>query len=323
MDANTSTLKAADWLDKWTRKSCERHTEIVEGQASFRPEGMIKSAFSEIDRWCDHLELAHPHEKAGPVVRRRLAEVKALAEKAGERVGTTPEGRIHAGDRFIDLSNAIADLVTLIRKTHQHIASGDGPSDSEAHASIEAENVFKKDGDTWRVKYGKRRASGLNDLKGMGYIRQLLSSGSSGRSLSLRELIAAVDGTVIKSEGEEADQCMDDEYLKNLRDEMTELDGEIQQARKNNDLAAQERAEQKQEELRGFLRRDTRPSASGTKIKRFKDDADKRADQIRNAVARARKSIGEHIPELAHHLESIKIGRSECKYTGSKTWETF
>jgi hypothetical protein len=195
----------------------------------------------------------------------------------------------------------------------------------------EAENVFKKAGDYWTVRYQGENIPPLKDLEGMSYIAELLAN--PHKEIEALELVRRVKNltgetpgasvgqhelgesdTAIKGKGispEDANKVMDKRYLRECCEKLAELKADLERAKKDRDLAEEDRIQKDIDKLQNALGSATGLGGLG---RQFSDDAGKARDSIRKSIERAKENIKCKHGALWQHLENtIKVGLT-CSY---------
>ncbi len=140
----------------------------------------------------------------------------------------------------------------------------------------------------------------IPNARGLEIIQRLLMA--QGKPVEVEVLDAGGD-SFPRSKGE-ADVVLDnkarEEYEKRCRD----LEGELAEARRNNDLAKQK---SQQEELRSLADELGRHTGLGGRHRRLGDETEKTRHRVGNAIKTALKKVQKDHPALRDHLwESIR-----------------
>jgi hypothetical protein len=199
--------------------------------------------------------------------------------------------------------------------------------------SMAEENIFRNEGDFWKIIYHGERVRPLKDTKGFRYLAILLQNPE--QSFHVLDLVRLVNGNdnPIKesysrmsrerlSEEElnlsnfgDAGQVIDGKALSEYKKKIKELEEDIDEAENNNDYARLEMLKQEKEFLEQQI-------LAATDLKGRIRKLDNGSDRARKAVSVSiRASIGKihkQHPELGQHLKnSIKTGFS-CSYLPDK-----
>lgn len=181
--------------------------------------------------------------------------------------------------------------------------------------------TFRLEGDTRTVEFDGRNAA-LRDLKGFRYLARLLAE--PDREFHVLDLVAVEAGSLPTSgghgvsadttvgRGDTGMPVLDDAARSAYRRRLLEVEEDIEEATRDNDLGRIELAERDREYLLAELRRDVglsgRYRATGSDTERARTSVTR---SLRYAIAR----LGEHHPSLAAHLEnSVRTG-GYCSYS--------
>ncbi|MFF8380593.1 hypothetical protein ACF07V_31165 [Streptomyces sp. NPDC015661] len=174
-------------------------------------------------------------------------------------------------------------------------------------------NAFVREADYWRVVFDGRRLT-VRDSKGMHHLARLLAA--PGREFHVLDLVAAdsddpaASGRLVRDTGD-VGPLLDDRAKQMYRRRLTEIEGDIEEARADNDFARKEQAELERSFLIDEL---SRAVGLGGHDRR----AGAASERARSAVTQAlRKAIG-HLrdasPPLGDHLDrTIRTG-TYCTY---------
>ncbi len=187
--------------------------------------------------------------------------------------------------------------------------------------SKEVENVFKKSGDFWQVAYQGSATKTIKNSKGMSYIHRLL--GKPDDSISAMELANKLFFVKLLNQGNGADyesvdtdlvkrqDLVDHDYLKQCKKRLSDIDDELAEAGKNNDLATQEGLKEEREEILNLLKTDTFGGISA----KFSDHREKARIAATNAITRALNNIKKHNQSLYKHLNNSILRGLDFIYT--------
>lgn len=170
-----------------------------------------------------------------------------------------------------------------------------------------AGNVFRRRGEYWELSFDGHLIN-LKDSVGLGYIARLLME--PNRDIPAVTLLAAragIDPLVSSgSSGGVLDGQAREEYGRRYR----ELQEELCEARKNNDLGQIEKLEGEMEQLTSEL-----ASATGLGGRsRQKADIEKVRKSVREAINRDIGRIGKQHESLENHLTAFIITGQTCRY---------
>ncbi len=195
---------------------------------------------------------------------------------------------------------------------------------STVTTSMTEENIFRNEGDFWKIIYHGERIRPLKDAKGLRYLAILLQNPE--HSFHVLDLVRLVNGSDIPTKeifsrlskeqlAEEelnlsnfgdAVQVIDPMALSKYKKEIRDLEEDINEAENNNDFARLAMLRGEKEFLEQHILASTDPKG---RIRKMDNDSDK----ARKAVYISLKAIIEKIqkkhPGLGQHLEnSIKTG---------------
>lgn len=210
-----------------------------------------------------------------------------------------------------DLRGFVSDLAGLLLRRAEIAEQRLKPAKPEQ----KAENVFKKTGDFWTVKFQGNTAS-IKDSKGMLYIAPLLEK--PHQPISALKLAAQKNDTKLMNQGKVVEKksiiedsgkpqdLVDKDYLTDCKQRLDEIEEELRKAEKNNDPAEKDRLERERGQIRDLLK--PALNLSG-KSRSFSDNVQKTRVAVTMAIIRALKNINEHHPSLYRHLDnSIQRG---------------
>jgi hypothetical protein len=205
----------------------------------------------------------------------------------------------------------------------------------EAFRSIELniDYVFRKEGDVWVVGL-ERPATICTDYKGMSYIHHLLQYPNKPISVKeLSDLLSKPDTTGLRNKGKlieynpdsgeqegvsensgQPQNIADKQAIKKFQKELDDIEYELAEAVKNNDIGKVEQLQIKKDELKERL-----IGSNDT----FTTDVEQARKAVSNAIRKAIKNIETHRQDLFQHLNnSIQTGIN-CTYTPENniTWE--
>lgn len=183
------------------------------------------------------------------------------------------------------------------------------PDGSNAQMSGE----FRRDGDVWTLSFEERRVN-MRDAKGLHDIAALLAV--PGRSVRVADLIGLTSGHAAEEEAVlGADPVLDQQARAEYRARLRELEGELADAERDNDLerVARTRLERQMlaEELSAALGLGGRERLLGAGQERARKAVTAR---IHNSL----KRIEERHAELGAHLAASITTGASCSYTPSR-----
>ena len=164
---------------------------------------------------------------------------------------------------------------------------------------------FRKTGDFWTVRFNGQFTT-IKDTVGLAYIAQLLSSPC--RKVFAPDLLEAITGEPAVSHVGSAGAQTDQQTLNDVKQNFLDTQGELDEAERNNDFAAQERLQQELDRLTNYLKQ---VKGFGGRAREASDDADKIRRAMTQAIGRTIDSLkaDDKLPAAAKHLENaIKTG---------------
>jgi len=164
---------------------------------------------------------------------------------------------------------------------------------------------FRKTGDFWTVRFDGEFTT-IKDAVGPSYIAQLLAR--PHHKVFAPDLLEAVTGQTVASKVGSAGAQADKQTLEEVKQEYLDAQAELEEAERNNDLAAQERLQGELDGLTDYLK-----SVKGFagRTREASDDADKIRRAMTQAIGRVIKSLApeDKLPAAAQHLDNaIKTG---------------
>lgn len=163
--------------------------------------------------------------------------------------------------------------------------------------------VFQKQGRTWLVVYDGIPKS-VSDSVGMAYICHLLQyHGQEIHAAAMRSAVTGEEGApVLGSAGE----ILDEQALNEYRRRIAEIDEELAEAERNNDLGRIEVLNNERADLYAEVARAT---GLGGRKREAVDERERARQSVSSAVHRALRSIKkEHDPLWQHLHNSLNIG---------------
>jgi len=191
---------------------------------------------------------------------------------------------------------------------------------SKEHAEHDegSENIFRKEGDFWKIVYRGKQLPPIRRLKGFEYIAKLLEG---QRFDSPLELIAALEGVPVAAvaerytkmaseeleekaglslqKSEKPQEVMDRRYRADIRKKVLELGREIREAHENNDQAELSRLEAEKEKLLELAQKSKK---LGGRSRMFDSSKERARKAVSKAIYEAIKALEEYDSDLAEHL---------------------
>ena len=253
------------------------------------------------------------------------AEILARAAP-GEVLVSRTVADLVAGAR-ISFADRGSHTLATVGAAWKLLATSAGPAPPHPVAPAEPAMLFRREGDYWTVAFGGQVVR-MRDAKGLGYLARLLRNphrefhvldllaGDAPRAnATAREdalVAAAPDGGVV----------LDEPAKHAYRERITELEAEIEQARRWNDPERTARAEG---ELDALTRQLAGALGLGGRDRRAASDSERARTSVTKAVRSAvRRLEGQH-PELGRHLALAVHTGTFCTYDPDPrapvTWE--
>lgn len=195
-------------------------------------------------------------------------------------------------------------------------------------------NVFRKEGESWRIKY-EGKGVYINDSKGMRYLAMLLKNpkqefsavqlyqeietSQPSNTKKIQEGRFFEDELTISNLGD-TEEVIDNRALTECKHRIKELKSEIEEAKENFDSHRAEELEEEKEQLENYL---LAAMGIGGKARRFDNPAERARKAVTNQIKKSIKKIHNHHPTFGTYLKnSIKTGRF-CSYSPEKptSWE--
>jgi hypothetical protein len=171
------------------------------------------------------------------------------------------------------------------------------------------DNVFRKKGQVWIVRFAGGEDFILLPSKGAAYLHLLLSQ--PGMQRSAIDLACAVAKNPAQYALSNAGEKSDREALAAYHAKLVELREELQEAKDNNDPGAQERI---QGEIESYTQQIRETRGMGGRLRRDSDDRERVRKAVGIAVKRAIKDIGQFDQRLAQHLSAHLICGQNPRY---------
>ena len=181
------------------------------------------------------------------------------------------------------------------------------------------ENVLKKEGRAWRVRFAGGESFIAMPTKGMAYLHLLLSS--PNKQVAATDLVKTVAGHAEDYQLGDAGEVLDDDAVAAYRAKLYEIDDvDLPKADKDNNAAKKDELIKERTWLEAEL---NRRGVKGTR--REKDDRNRVRTRVANAIARAvEDQIRPDDACLADHLQKPRLqkGYSLCYMPGEEIrWE--
>ena len=270
-----------------------------------------------------------PGSRAGPAFTPANASC-TTAELRGVAVDMAAEILARATPGEVLVSRTVADLVAgarigfADRGSHTLAAVGDswqllatsaGTAPSQP-APDEPAMLFRREGEYWTVAFGGKVVR-MRDAKGLGYLARLLRH--PHREFHVLDLLvgdaprandaAREDG--LAAAMPDAGAVLDEPAKRAYRDRIAELEAEIEETRRWNDLERTARAEG---ELDALTRELARAVGLGGRDRRAASDSERARVSVTKAVRSAVRRLEDQHPELGRHLTLAVHTGTFCAY---------
>lgn len=183
------------------------------------------------------------------------------------------------------------------------------PAPSKGREPPLGDNVFRKKGQVWIVRFGGGEDFILLPSKGAAYLHPLLSQPRV--PLSAIDMACGVAKNRAQYALGNAGEKSDREALAAYHAKLIELREDLQEAKDNNDPGAQERI---QEEIESYTKLIREARGLGGRLRRDSDDRERVRKAVGIAVKRAIKDIGQFDQRLAQHLSAHLICGQNPRY---------
>ncbi len=171
------------------------------------------------------------------------------------------------------------------------------PTPSKSHEPSLGDNVFRKKGQVWIVRFGGGEDFILLPSKGAAYLHLLLSQPRV--QLSAIDMACGVAKNPAQYALGNAGEKSDREALAAYHAKLVELREDLQEAKDNNDHGAQERI---QEEIESYSQQIREARGLGGRLRKESDDRERVRKAVGIAVKRAIKEIAQYDQRLADHF---------------------
>ena len=188
-----------------------------------------------------------------------------------------------------------------------------------ANRRREPEAIFCCDGDTRRICFGDVTVH-MRDLQGFRYVERLLAE--PGREFHALDLVAVEHGTLragrtlepadVPSTGGGGFPAIDDAARDAYRRRLADVDDDIEEATRLNDIGRIELAERDRQYLLAEL---ARAVGLGGRQRVIGSDAERARTSVTRSIRYALKRLAEHHAPVAAHLEQAVHTGTYCTYT--------
>ena len=281
--------------------------------------GPVDYALGRLAALMSSYKEAQEHFEAALQLNARIGARAYGAETATEYASMLL-GRAERGDReraheLLDGATATAAQLGLARVAARCAQLTDAPS------AMPSAEVFRREGDFWRVAYGGREVS-LKDSKGLHYIAELLANPNT--EIAAQALAAGAEGIVARFSAEQAHEhglrpgglgdageLLDDEAKAAYRRRLEELREELTEAESFHDPERVARAREELEYLGAELARATGLGGRGRKAA---SPVERARVNVTKTIRQSLRRIAEENEPLGRHLEATIRTGTFCSY---------
>jgi pimeloyl-ACP methyl ester carboxylesterase len=267
---------------------------------------------------------AHDTELRGIAVE-MATEILARAS-AGEVLVSRTVADLVAGAK-ITFADRGSHALAPVHDSWQLLATSPGPPPSQP-APGESDAVFRREGEYWTVAFGGKVVR-MRDAKGLGYLARLLRD--PHREFHVLDLLAGgapragdaprQNGLVAASP--DAGVMLDPVAKRAYRERIAELEAELEQASRWNDLERSARVKGDLEALTDEL---AHALGLGGRDRRAASDSERARASVSKAVHSAMRRLDDQHPELGRHLSLAVHTGTFCTYDPDPlvtvTWDT-
>jgi pimeloyl-ACP methyl ester carboxylesterase len=241
------------------------------------------------------------------------AEVLARASTGEVLVSRTVADLVAgAGIDFVDRGSHV---LATVGDSWQLLATSAGTAPSRP-APEEPVMLFRREGDYWTIAFAGKVVR-MHDAKGLGYLARLLRQ--PHREFHVLDLLVGDARRANNMAREErlvaatpdAGAMLDEPAKQAYREQIAELEAEIEQARRWNDL---ERTARVEGELDALTHELARAMGLGGRDRRTASDSERARASVSKAVRSAVRRLGEEHPELGQHLSLAVHTGTFCAY---------
>jgi tetratricopeptide (TPR) repeat protein len=212
----------------------------------------------------------------------------------------------HSGFERIGAERAAAEAQR--ESAERESAEGDVGAAVATEAVIPAGNIFRREGDFWRLAFEGRTAL-VRDLKGLHYLARLLAA--PGREVHVLDLAAGAAGAPGMLADVMPGPLVDAQAREAYRRRLADIDEDIAEAAGLGDVDRMAQAESERDFLMHEL---ARAVGLGGRARRTGSAAERARAGVTRATRKAMARIAEHHAQLGEHLErTIRTG-TRCAY---------
>jgi len=166
--------------------------------------------------------------------------------------------------------------------------------------------AFRLEVDVWTLTYAGKTLR-LKDSLGLRCIAQLISK--KGRDIHAAMLRAVASGTTA-FKPLAGTEVLDEQAIHEYREQLDDLESEVQESKENNDFAKQEQIQVK---IDALMQQIASATGLGGRKRKSGDDAEKARTSVTNAINRTISKIEKTHADFARHLmNSIRTGQYLC-----------
>ena len=200
------------------------------------------------------------------------------------------------------------------------LLTGHASASPPVRSGRSATATFRCEGDTRRICFGELTVL-MRDLKGFRYLERLLAD--PGREFHVLDLVAVEQGSlptrattgpgeIVASDAGAGLPLLDDQARQAYRRRLAEVDDDIEEATRMNDLGRVELAQRDREYLIAEL---TQAAGLGGRQRTVGGTAERARTSVTRSIRYALERLGDHHPGVAAHLgQSVHTG-TYCVYT--------
>lgn len=261
---------------------------------------------SELDFFIRFGEVARIVRHLGGSADENARKVHDLFRRHGRDVSHVVEAALSENVTKI-LSRSLPDSC-LLRLAHDLSVPGEWGGDSASPApalpvKAEAKYMLVQRGEGWQLRFDGRETIFLKPAIGYAYLRELLRF--PGKRYSVNELLVILHGAKANIPLGDGGELLDKQAKQAYAQHLDDLDGQIEDARLNDDKARLSELAVARSKVMAQLR------AAGFKrnAKRTNSDLNKIRNSVGNAIKRVLKKIQKYEPSAFAHLKSnVSLG---------------
>lgn len=247
----------------------------------------------------------HQRYRAGDIVDQREIELAASAERLLALVANADSLPLAGPSSAGGDADQVVKIISLFERGFRR-PSTNVVSPRPIRAGNDSENQFRLVGEMWTIRYEGKEAHLTHSAKsGLVYIRELLRN--QGRNLICTEIAAVITGMPQACSVSAGSEVIDRKAKIAYRERHSELNCELEAAKRNHDDARIDSIKEEINALAGQIRSAT---GLGGKTRRCANDVDRARRRVTMAISRSIKKLEAQLPNLAIHLYSnLQLGR--------------